>query len=322
MSQTMPKTITLNPVFVEKIWGGRRLESDFGYDIPEGKIGECWAISAHPNGDCTVADGPYAGSYLSQLWSDHRELFGGAAGEQFPLLVKILDASEDLSVQVHPGDEYAALHENGSLGKSECWYILDADEGADIICGQHAKNREEFAALVAEKRWDDLVNRIPIHKGDFFPVPPGTVHAILKGTLILETQQSSDVTYRVYDFDRPDAQGNLRELHLEQSLDVVDYDAVPPTSGKVTAPEVDGITHLLHSKDFDVIRVRAQEDAPVHIEQKWDYLCVSAISGEGSISVDGEARPFAKGEHFIATCACDELVVSGSLELICSYVER
>ena len=316
------KLLFLTPVFQEKIWGGRKLSTEFGYNIPDGPIGECWAISAHPHGDCRVAEGPFAGTTLSQLWRDHRELFGGAPGDRFPLLVKILDARDNLSVQVHPGDEYAAEHENGSLGKRECWYVLDADEDAQIIVGQHARDRAEFLQMVAEGRWDELLNEVPIHAGDFFPVEPGTIHAILAGTLILETQQSSDVTYRVYDFDRVDASGRARDLHIQQSADVVDYAAEPPVSGEITVPEVDGITHLLHNDSFDVLRLRVHDGAPIALDQRWDFLCVSVADGAGSVELGGERRALAKGSHFIALAGAGTLAFSGEMELICSYVER
>ena len=322
MSTTSPKLLVLEPVFVEKIWGGRKLATEFGYPIPDGPVGECWAISAHPHGDCPVAEGPYVGNTLSELWRDHRELFGAAPGDRFPLLVKILDASDNLSVQVHPGDAYASEHEGGSLGKRECWYVLDADDDAQIVVGQHARSREEFTQLVADGRWDELLNEVPIHAGDFFALEPGTIHAILAGTLILETQQSSDVTYRVYDFDRVDACGRSRDLHLAQSLDVVDYAAEPPSSGEVTVPELGGITHLLHNDSFDVLRVRVREDAPVAIDQRWDYLCVSVVEGAGALALGKETRALAKGDHFIALFGAGELCFSGEMTLICSYVER
>ena len=240
----MSDLIKLKPIFHEKIWGGRQLETVFGYDIPDGTIGECWAISAHPNGDCEIEEGTYAGHTLSWLWDNHRELFGGIEGKEFPLLIKILDAKDDLSIQVHPNDAYAAEHENGSLGKTECWYVLDCDDDATIIVGQRAKDREECAQMIEEGRWGDLLNEVPIHKGDFFQIDSGTVHAIKTGTLILETQQSSDVTYRLYDYDRPGADGKLRPLHIQQSLDCIDFDAQAPTTGTVTAPEIDGVTEL------------------------------------------------------------------------------
>jgi len=122
----------MEPVFHGKIWGGRKLEEMYGYEIPDGPVGECWGISAHPNGDCKIASGPLAGMFLSQAWDERPELFGGLDGDRFPLLVKILDATDDLSVQVHPGDVYAAEHENGSLGKTECWYVIDCDDDASV----------------------------------------------------------------------------------------------------------------------------------------------------------------------------------------------
>ena len=124
--------LLLEPVFKQMIWGGSRLKDDFGYDIPGDNTGECWAISAHPHGDCTLKNTEYKGKILSWLWENHRELFGNVQGDRFPLLIKIIDAKADLSIQVHPDDAYAAEHENGSLGKMECWYILDAKEGGTI----------------------------------------------------------------------------------------------------------------------------------------------------------------------------------------------
>ena len=306
--------IFTKPIFHEKIWGGRRLDTVFGYDIPDGAIGECWAISAHPAGDCVVEGDPYAGSTLSQLWDEHHELFGNAQGDRFPLLIKILDADGDLSIQVHPDDEYARVHENGSLGKCECWYVLDCEPGATIIVGQKAKDRAEFAQLVEEGRWGDLVNEVPIHKGDFFQIDAGTLHAIKAGTLILETQQSSDVTYRVYDYDRVQADGTKRELHLEQSMDVVDYAAQAPTSGAITAPEVDGITRLESNERYTVERVRVEGGRT--LPQPHDFMCVSVIEGAGS--VNGQALRC--GSHFVAPAGSGDLAFEGDMVLICSWV--
>lgn len=306
--------IHLEPIFHEKIWGGRKLETEFGYDIPDGPIGECWAISAHPNGDCTITEGTYAGKTLSWLWDNHRELFGDLEGDRFPLLIKILDAEDSLSIQVHPDDAYADEHENGSLGKKECWYVLDAKEDGTIIVGQRAHDREEFARMVDEGRWDELINRAPIKKGDFFQIDPGTIHAIEGGTLILETQQSSDVTYRVYDFDRVDANGNKRPLHLQQALDVVDFSLEAPKDGTVTTPEVDGITELESNDRYTVIRVRV--DGPRMLGQPHPFMCVSVIEGEGSIC--GSA--VAKGTHLLAPSTVDELALDGTMTLICSWV--
>ena len=288
--------IFLKPLFHNKIWGGRRLAEEYGYDIPEGAVGECWAISAHPNGDCEVASGAFEGNTLSELWASHRELFGNAEGDRFPLLIKILDAKDDLSVQVHPDDTYAAEHENGSLGKSECWYILDAKENGDIVVGQNASSKEEFAAMVEQGKWSELLNYVPIKAGDFFRIDPGTVHAIRTGTLILETQQSSDITYRVYDYDR---------------------------LGEITAPEIDSKTELMSCKYFSVEKYEIHEAKT--IAQPWPFMCVSVIEGEGTVCADGgngvEHR-ICKGSHFVAPALSGDLHFVGTMTLIVSHLPQ
>lgn len=323
-THSAPELIFLEPVFHQKIWGGRMLESDFGYQIPDGPIGECWAISAHSAGDCKVVKGSYAGMYLSELWTQHRELFGNLSGEQFPLLVKILAADDDLSIQVHPDDVYAAEHEDGSLGKCECWYVLHADPDTTIVIGQNAHSREEFVRAVDAGNWDELLNIIPVKTGDFFQIDPGCVHAIRGGTLILETQQSSDVTYRVYDYDRRQADGSLRELHLQQSLDVIDYNQQPPTNGTITAAEKNGVTRLIACDRYTVERVRVAAATatatatPTQLTAHWPFLCVSVIEGSGT--VNGQA--LARGDHFIVPAGIDSLSFVSTIEpmeLICSY---
>lgn len=310
----MESIITLEPVFKEKIWGGRKLETEFGYTIPAGPVGECWAISAHPAGDCVISSGAYAGKTLSWLWDEHRELFGGIEGDQFPLLIKILDASDDLSIQVHPDDAYAAEHENGSLGKRECWYVLDAEPGQTIVVGQRAHSREEFSQLVAAGAWDELLNEVPIHAGDFFQIDPGTVHAIKGGTVVLETQQSSDVTYRVYDYDRVQDDGTLRPLHLEQALDVIDFNAAPLTSGAIEAARENELQVLESNSCYTVERVRVAGACTVATPHP--FTCVSVVAGAGELN----GRPVAKGTHLLALDACEELVLTGDMELIISYL--
>ncbi|MBM6774301.1 mannose-6-phosphate isomerase, class I [Olsenella profusa] len=306
------------PIFHEKIWGGRRLADDFGYQIPDGPIGECWAISAHPNGDCVVAGGAWAGRHLSELWDEHRELFGDAEGDRFPLLVKIIDAKENLSVQVHPDDAYAAEHENGSLGKRECWYVLAADPDTKIVIGQRAHDRAELASMIEEGRWDDLLNLVPCRPGDFFRIEPGCVHAIQGGTMVLETQQSSDVTYRVYDYDRVGDDGKPRELHIQQSLDVVDYQMEAPASGEVTAPEVDGVTELMECPNFVVDRVRVSGEK--NVAQPWPFLCVSVIEGSGTVCAETAdvTHEISRGTHFLAPAGCGELRFAGDMTLVTS----
>ena len=203
----------MKPVFKQAIWGGNKLGSKWGYEIPGDNTGECWAVSAHPNGDCTVKAGTYAGKTLSQLWAEEPQLFGNVEGDRFPLLVKIIDANDDLSIQVHPDDAYAGKNENGSFGKTECWYILDAPEGAALVIGHNAKDKAQLEDMISNGRWDEFLREVPVKKGDFIQIDPGTVHAIKGGIEILETQQNSDITYRVYDYGRLQ-NGKPRELHI------------------------------------------------------------------------------------------------------------
>jgi mannose-6-phosphate isomerase len=310
--------IFLEPIFHNKICGGRRLET-FGYELPEGPVGECWAISAHPHGDCTVTGGSYDGWKLSQLWHDHRELFGNEEGDEFPLLVKIIDALDDLSIQVHPDDAYAFEHERGSLGKRECWYIIEAHPGAHIVVGQKAADAQDFKAKADAGRWHDIANDLPVKAGDFFQVDPGTLHAILGATMVLETQQSSDVTYRVYDFDRRQPDGTLRELHMAQALDVIDFDRPAPTSGTVTNPEVDGVTELVKTPNYTVLRLRVAAGAPVTLERDWHYLNVSVIRGLGALALGDRHFDLPLGTHLIIPSGTGSVSFEGDMELICSH---
>lgn len=307
--------IFTQPLFHEKIWGGRRLQAEYGYDIPAGPIGECWAISAHPSGDCPIARGAYRSMTLSRLWDMHPELFGRTGFDRFPLLVKILDAEGDLSIQVHPDDAYAMAHERGSLGKMECWYVLHAEPDATIVVGQRAHGREEFARLAREDAWDRLLNEVPVRTGDFFQIMPGTVHAIKAGTMVLEIQQSSDVTYRVYDYDRVQADGTQRALHRAQSLDVIDFSQVPPSGGVSHAADGPGVTLLEECARYRVWHVLVGDEA-ITLPSPRTFYCASVVEGQGAAA--GEA--VCKGDHLVVPQGFGDLALTGSMELIVSTV--
>ncbi|PRT69696.1 mannose-6-phosphate isomerase, class I [Streptococcus anginosus] len=313
----MSEPLFLQSVMQEKIWGGTKLRDEFGYEIPSDKVGEYWAISAHPHGVSTIKNGRFAGMGLDQLYAEHRELFGNSSDPVFPLLTKILDANDWLSVQVHPDNHYAMEHE-GELGKTECWYVIAADEGAEIIYGHNAKSREELRQQIEKKEWDKLLTKVPVKAGDFFYVPSGTMHAIGSGILILETQQSSDTTYRVYDFDRKDDEGNLRELHLEKSIDVLNIGA-PANSRPVTVKADDLTSTLLVASDFFAV-YKWEVSGKVDIEKTAAYLLVSVLAGRGVLTVDGETYPIAKGDHFILPSDVEEWTFEGKdLEMIVSH---
>ena len=307
----MGHVLKMKPVFKEMIWGGHKLRDVYGYDIPSDNTGECWAISAHKNGDCLIADGEFEGKSLSWLFDNHRELFGGIEGNQFPLLVKIIDAKNDLSVQVHPNDEYAGEHEH-SLGKTECWYVLQADEGTNMVMGHHAKSKEEFVKAIEEDDYDNLLNKFQIKKGDFFYIPSGTLHAICSGSLIYEAQQSSDITYRVYDYHRKDKDGHERQLHVQQSIDVTNISADADQQKEfVSVPLENGTrTCMVESEFFKVYSYKMTgkntlaNDAP--------FQMVSVIDGEGTLNGDAVK----KGDHFVICSDQKETNFDGNMEVM------
>ena len=312
----MSEPLFLQSVMQEKIWGGTNLRDVFGYYIPSDHVGEYWAISAHPNGVSTIKNGRYAGQTLDVLYAEHRELFGNRQEPVFPLLTKILDANDWLSVQVHPDDAYGLEHE-GELGKTECWYIIDAEPGAEIIYGHNAKSKDELRQQIESKDWENLLTKVPVKAGDFFYVPSGTMHAIGAGILVLETQQSSDTTYRVYDFDRKDDQGNLRELHLEKSIDVLNI-GEPANSRPVTTKVDDLKSTLLVASDFFAV-YKWVISGKADFEKTADYSLFSVLDGQGSLFVDGQEYPIAKGVHFILPSDVQAWEIKGELELIVSH---
>jgi len=312
----MSEPLFLNGVFKEKIWGGQQLHDLFGYDIPSDRTGELWAISAHSNGQSVVANGTYKGKTFGDLWDNHKELFGHPTEAVFPLLTKIIDAQHDLSVQVHPDDTYALEHE-GELGKTECWYIIDAKKDAEIIYGHHANSQKELEDAIEQGDWDNLLKRVKVRPGDFFYVPSGTIHAIGSGVMILETQQSSDTTYRVYDYDRLQDNGEPRDLHLEQSIAVTTIPHVEPSlSMDKTKNNHLERTHLVSNDFFSVEEWRVTGKADFTPDAP--YSLVSVLDGEGNLTIDGQSYSCRKGDHFILPATVREWTLDGNLHIIAS----
>lgn len=312
----------LTPYFRPKIWGGRKLNTELHYDIPEGKIGEAWVISGYKDDASVVNQGQYKGQTLREVYLNHPELFGNPKTKEFPLLVKFLDANNNLSVQVHPDDEYARIHENDS-GKTESWYVLHADPGAKLIYGHNAKNKEELESLIKAGKWQKLFRYIPVKTGDFLYVPAGTVHALTKGIMVIETQQSSDVTYRLYDWDRVDQKtGKKRDLHIKQSLDTITVPHKDPKlnikseivkGGKITTLAEPPISPHFYLWQIDVNGkfLWSLADHP--------YLLVSVIKGKGTFSFEGKNYPIELGNNFIIPNGIKDFVFSGKdLRLVVS----
>jgi len=311
-------TLILQPEYKERIWGGSHLKA-FGYNIPNERTGECWGISAHDNGPNIIMNGEHEGKTLKQLWEENTGLFGVQTSDKFPLLTKILDANDELSVQVHPDDAYAKVNEHGELGKTECWYIIDCEDDAEIIYGHHAKDKDELVHMIQDGHWEQLFNTIKVKPGDFFYVPSGTVHAIGKGIRILETQQNSDTTYRIYDYDRKDSNGKKRALHIDKSIDVINFNEVN-TGSKQTMFEIDGtVIKTFISNEFFTVKQLIIKDR-LHYLKESEYVLMSVIAGQGELIIDKDVYSIKKGDHFILTIEDKDIIFNGNFEIIESYV--
>ena len=313
----MTTPIFLNAVLQEKIWGGTKLHSLFNFNLPSDKTGEAWIISAHPNGISTIkSPAEYVGLGLDELYKTHPELFNGQQLASFPLLIKLLDASDDLSIQVHPDDEYALEHE-GEYGKNECWYVVQAEPGAKIVYGHTAMTPEEFAEKIDNEAWSDLFTEVPVKAGDFFDVPSGTIHAIGGGIVILETQQNSDTTYRVYDYNRTDDAGNPRPLHIQQTKDVTTIPhSVPTTNQQVMTSETGTRTTFVENKFFTVWKYDIDGDYSDALSST--YHLVTVLDGKGTLTVDGIEYSIQKADSFILPSGIPTLQINGSVQLIVS----
>lgn len=219
---------------------------------------------------------------------------------------------------MHPNDEFANIHENGELGKTECWYIIDCKENAEMVYGHTAQTKEEFKVMVENSEWNRLLRRIPIKPGDFFYVPSGTIHALCEGTLVLETQQSSDTTYRVYDYDRVDGNGNKRELHVEKSIAV---SMIPHEDYKVY-PEIEEengaiVTKYVKERYFSVYKWEIQTEAS--FQQNQYFQLISVIDGEATLRTVSGEFDIKKGNHFILPNGIESFVIKGNVTLIVSH---
>lgn len=303
----------LEPVLQHKIWGGTRLITDFGYHSESSDIGECWGIAAHPHGDVSIKGGRYDGEKLSDFWRKEPDFFGKYSNDRFPLLIKIIDAKEDLSIQVHPDDSYARTKEQESFGKMECWYILDCPEGANLVIGHNATTKQQLVQMISDGKWDDLIRRIPVHKGDFIQIDAGTVHSITAGCLILETQQNSDITYRLYDYDRcPD--GKRRELHIDKSIDMIEAPAKSVANSVIkteTMPE-NRWNLLVSCEYYNVYKMELTQS--FSFSHNESFLNMSVVEGAGTV----EGIAVKKGDHFMIPAGYGNISMEGKMTIIAS----
>ena len=331
--------IRFENVYYEKIWGGRDLEA-FRNNLPSGDVGESWDIACHPSGTGVVANGELKGKKFDEIISEFGHALVGSkvSTEKFPLLVKLINSGEKLSVQVHPGDEYAQRVEN-QLGKTEAWYVVNAKPGAKLIVGTKNCDKEVFAKAIEEGKSEDYLNVVDVKKGDCFLINSGLVHAICEGLIIVEIQQNSDVTYRVYDYGRP------REIHVEKSLDVIDFKLRAENLSNKEVVKFDGFSKVdfCENEYFGMQKFNIETEwSDCSNEEKFFILtCVDGcgiiescgtVENDGIIESEGTSRQAAKavskqgfceeikmGDSYLIPATLGKYVVKGNLAVIKSY---
>ncbi|MDG1573180.1 mannose-6-phosphate isomerase [Robiginitalea sp. M366] len=299
--------LRFTPLYKERLWGGEKLRTVLGKDCKGDRIGESWEVSGVPGDVSVVAEGPYAGRDLQDLVDTFgAQLLGQAVldrfGREFPILIKYIDARQDLSIQLHPDDALARQRHN-SFGKTEMWYVMDADPGAELIVGFNRDvTREEYQQALDAGKLTDLLHYQAVEPGDGYFINAGKIHAIGAGILLAEIQQSSDVTYRVYDFDRRDAEGNLRELHTEQALDAMDYqqkdDFRLEYSPKANQPQTLAATPYFTTEFLKL-------DQPLHrdLASRDAFTIFLCVSGEAEIATADGAACLRRGQTLLIPAA-------------------
>lgn len=321
--------LKFQPILKCPVWGGERIASYKGIDTDQRQIGESWELSGLPGNESVVADGPDKGLTICDvLRRDGEKLVGKANyarfGEEFPLLVKFIDAREDLSVQVHP-NEALARERHGCSGKCEAWYVIRADEDARLRVGfNHAVTPEEYDKAVAEHRVVELMAEHRIAPGDWFYLPAGRIHTIGAGTMVAEIQQPSNITYRIYDYDRPGVDGEPRELHTEAAREALDYGCYSDYRTSYT-PCKDSAVQLMRNEHFTVTLFDLSRPQILDLEWLDSFVAVVCTVGEGTLRDDkGRTMPIHQGETVLvpAEAKCIEMKPNGEqLKLLVTWIE-
>ncbi len=314
--------LQFEPILKERIWGGTKLKTELNKPIISNITGESWEISTVENDVSVVANGSFKGKSLNELINEFPESLLGTKvyaqfGKQFPLLFKFLDAREDLSIQLHPNDELAKKHHN-SFGKTEMWYVMQADADARLIVGFKEKSSpDEFIHNLNNKTLLDILDTKKVKQGDVFMLNPGTIHAIGAGIVVAEIQQTSDITYRVYDFDRVDTNGNKRELHVDLALEALNYE-------KIQAQRFYSKTENISNKLVDcqyfttnVIPLDGNLKVSKNEQSFTVYMCVD---GGFHLTVDGEIYAYKKGDTILIPAALTDFQLSGNSSILEIYI--
>ncbi|MBQ8967318.1 type I phosphomannose isomerase catalytic subunit [Ruminococcus sp.] len=324
--------IKLKPAFKDYLWGGTRLRDEYGKECDYDKVAESWELSCHKDGPSMVDDYENGGmmtleDYIAragrQVLGKNCEKF-----ENFPILIKLIDAKDNLSVQVHPDNEYA-MRVEGEYGKTEMWYVVDCDEGAELLYGfKHEISKDEFARRIADNTLLEVTQNVPVHKGDVFFIKSGTLHAIGKGILIAEIQQNSNTTYRIYDYGRVGKDGKPRELHVEKAKDVTRL-APAEQYPDVPAVEKNGAKMKLMAKCeyFTTYKVDIEERAEFEADDS-SFVSLLILEGEPFVT-DGEPEPTAeeayntkKGDSIFVTAGSGKFFVEGKCSLILTRIDE
>lgn len=301
------------------IWGGTRLITEYGIKTGKKNAAEAWMLSCNKDGYSVVENGSYAGKTLQELFEADKTICGcrGSEFDKFPVLIKFIDAQGDLSVQVHPDDEYAAFIGEGD-GKTEAWYILDCDEGAELIVGFKKEISEhEFLASIENGTLIDYVQKFKVKKGDFFYIEAGTLHAICAGVLLAEVQQNSNTTYRVFDYNRLE-NGKPRKLRVDDALEVTKREPYRPSRSLEPAKDIGpGVTYTkLVSCDFFTAAVLDIKGSFSGMADSGSFVSILVLEGGATLVCAGETLMFAKGESVFIPAGCGQYEISGTIKIL------
>lgn len=319
------KPFLLRPSGKDYLWGGSRLNDDFEKNIDMTPLAETWECSTHPDGPSFVVNGTYSGMKLSEVLKKHPEYLGTHPMTQgeLPILIKFIDANQDLSVQVHPSDEYAKEYEDGQLGKTEMWYVLDATKNAKLIYGLNRDVKKDTLRNALNNGFvEKFLQHVPIEKDDIYFVEPGTIHAIGAGALIAEIQQSSNLTYRLYDYERTDKDGNKRALHLDKALDVANLKAStePKQPMRVLKYKPGVASELLcRCKYFEAYRMLLNTERRQIVTYRADkisFRVLLCINGCGTLNFDKESINFYKGDCVFVPADSVEIIMHGQAQFL------
>jgi mannose-6-phosphate isomerase len=311
----------MNPVFKQYLWGGRNLKMLYNKNVPYGDVAESWEVSCHPNGLSTVANGLFAKRTLASVFNDYgSDILGDtiAANEKFPLLLKILDARDKLSIQVHPDDSYAMKYENGESGKTELWHVLCCQPGARLACGFNEDvSLEKFINAIRDSNFENILNYIEVRQGDTFFVPAGTIHTIGAGNIIVEIQQNSDITYRFYDYSRIDIDGKKRDLHINKALDVLSLKCnvgLENVTGNTVIEGKNSRTIFTKYKYFSFEKIVIDERLIETTNNRMEILLF--VEGSGKIDIES----FSSGDSFVIPAVIQSYKIEGKCTLLKFYV--